>query len=121
MTDGRSRRKFIGRLAGAAGGVIVGFDPATRSWATARSRRPLLRLPQIAGTLTQAQAALEETAQDNGRIVRRMPLAVLRPGNVEDVVAISAFDIEGVISGTALYDGRIDLREARRALAHTDA
>jgi phosphoribosylformimino-5-aminoimidazole carboxamide ribotide isomerase len=40
--------------------------------------------------------------------------------SVEDIVALSQFDIEGVITGRALYDGRIDLRAAQRALAVGD-
>ena len=40
--------------------------------------------------------------------------------SVEDIVTLSQFDIEGVITGRALYDGRIDLRAAQRALAVGD-
>jgi phosphoribosylformimino-5-aminoimidazole carboxamide ribotide isomerase len=40
--------------------------------------------------------------------------------SVEDIVALSQYDIEGVITGRALYDGRIDLRAALRALAVGD-
>ena len=40
--------------------------------------------------------------------------------SVEDVVELAQHDIEGVITGRALYDGRIDLRAAQRALAVGD-
>jgi phosphoribosylformimino-5-aminoimidazole carboxamide ribotide isomerase len=40
--------------------------------------------------------------------------------SVEDIVTLSQFDIEGVITGRALYDGRVDLRAAQRALAVGD-
>ncbi len=40
--------------------------------------------------------------------------------SVEDIVALSRYDVEGVITGRALYDGRIDLRAAPRALAVGD-
>ena len=40
--------------------------------------------------------------------------------SVDDIVALSRFDIEGVITGRALYDGRIDLRAAQQALAIGD-
>jgi phosphoribosylformimino-5-aminoimidazole carboxamide ribotide isomerase len=40
--------------------------------------------------------------------------------SVEDIVALSQYDIEGVITGRALYDGRLDLRAAQRALAIGD-
>ena len=39
---------------------------------------------------------------------------------VEDVEALAQHDLEGVIVGTALYDGRIDLRAAQRALSTGD-
>jgi phosphoribosylformimino-5-aminoimidazole carboxamide ribotide isomerase len=40
--------------------------------------------------------------------------------SVDDIVSLSQFDIEGVITGRALYDGRIDLRAAQRALVVGD-
>jgi phosphoribosylformimino-5-aminoimidazole carboxamide ribotide isomerase len=40
--------------------------------------------------------------------------------SIEDIVTLSQLDIEGVITGRALYDGRVDLRAARRALAVGD-
>jgi phosphoribosylformimino-5-aminoimidazole carboxamide ribotide isomerase len=40
--------------------------------------------------------------------------------SIEDIIALADLGIEGVISGKALYDGRIDLREAMRALAVGD-
>jgi phosphoribosylformimino-5-aminoimidazole carboxamide ribotide isomerase len=40
--------------------------------------------------------------------------------SVEDLVRLSEHEIEGAIVGRALYDGRIDLREARRALSVGD-
>lgn len=40
--------------------------------------------------------------------------------STDDIVQIARYEIEGVISGRALYDGSIDLREAQRALAVGD-
>lgn len=40
--------------------------------------------------------------------------------SIEDVVALAAHQIEGCIVGTALYDGRLDLELAIRALATGD-
>lgn len=40
--------------------------------------------------------------------------------SVDDIAALARFDIEGVITGRALYDGRIDLRAAQQALAVGD-
>ena len=133
MTDGRSRRNFIGRLAGGAGGLIVGFDPEARSWATTPARG-LAGLPRLAGTLTDDAATLDEFSQDNGRILHRRPIAVLRPGGVDDVVAMvryanahrlriamrgqghSSFGQAQVEAGIV-----VDSRPLRRILAVTDA
>lgn len=40
--------------------------------------------------------------------------------SIEDVVALSTYDVEGCIVGTALYDGRLDLDLAIQALATGD-
>jgi phosphoribosylformimino-5-aminoimidazole carboxamide ribotide isomerase len=40
--------------------------------------------------------------------------------SVDDIIALAEQGLEGVISGRALYDGSIDLREALRALAVGD-
>ena len=40
--------------------------------------------------------------------------------SVDDIVAVAAYGVEGVISGRALYDGTIDLRAALRALSVGD-
>ncbi|MEX0750263.1 MAG: HisA/HisF-related TIM barrel protein, partial [Dehalococcoidia bacterium] len=40
--------------------------------------------------------------------------------SIDDIVALARFDIEGVITGRALYDGRIDLRAAQQSLAVGD-
>lgn len=40
--------------------------------------------------------------------------------STDDIVEVARYDIEAVISGRALYDGSIDLREAQRALATGD-
>jgi phosphoribosylformimino-5-aminoimidazole carboxamide ribotide isomerase len=40
--------------------------------------------------------------------------------SVEDVESLAQHELEGVIIGTALYDGRIDLRAAQRALSVGD-
>jgi phosphoribosylformimino-5-aminoimidazole carboxamide ribotide isomerase len=60
--------------------------------------------------------ATEQTSDD-------APAPIILGGgitSVDDIVTLSQFDIEGVITGRALYDGRIDLRAAQRALAVGD-
>ncbi len=86
MTAAFSRRAFCHRIAGGAGVLIVGFDPEARSWASDRTGRPLVDLPRLDGALVYDAAVLDEVSQDNGRIVRRRPLAVLRPGSSDDIV-----------------------------------
>ena len=87
MSDGHSRRDFCHRLAGGASALIAGFDPAARSWAT-DAKGGLIRLPRLVGTVVADAAVLDEVSQDNGRIVRRRPLAVLRPGSLDDIPAM---------------------------------
>jgi len=85
MTHAVSRRAFCHRLAGGASALILGFDPAARGWATERTG-PLVDLPRLDGALVTDAATLDEVSQDNGRIIRRRTLAVLRPGSVDDIV-----------------------------------
>ncbi len=91
-----SRRAMLGAVATAAGAVVVGFDPVGRSWAAAattaeRTDRGLVGLPRLDGTLLTDDASLGAAADDYGHIVHRRPAAVLRPGSVEDVVAMVRF------------------------------
>ena len=134
MTDAFSRRAFCHRLVGSAGALIIGFDPEARSWASDRTGRPLVDLPRLDGALVYDGAVLDEVSQDNGRIVRRRPMAVLRPGGVDDVVAMvryanthgirvamrgqghSSFGQAQVEAGVV-----IDSRPLRRILRVTDA
>jgi cytokinin dehydrogenase len=82
------RRRFLTTtLAGAA---IVAFDPLRAGWVTAAEATPAgaIAVPDLDGELTTDPAALAEAGDDYGHIVRRPPLAVLRPGSVADVVAL---------------------------------
>jgi cytokinin dehydrogenase len=82
-----SRRGMIqGLLAGA---VVLGFDPARRSWVTEASAAPCMnQLPALDGFVSTDPAALAAAADDFGHIVHRMPVAVLYPASVNDVVAV---------------------------------
>jgi phosphoribosylformimino-5-aminoimidazole carboxamide ribotide isomerase len=40
--------------------------------------------------------------------------------SIEDIIALNEYGLEGAIVGRALYDGRIDLREALFALVTGD-
>jgi cytokinin dehydrogenase len=72
--------------------VIVGFDLTGRSWVTEASNGgTFAQLPPLDGTLTTDPASLAAAADDFGHIIHRTPVAVLRPGSVEDVVKLVRF------------------------------
>jgi len=90
--------------------VVVGFDLAGRSWVTHASGgagADFSELPPLDGTLTTDPAALAAAADDFGHIIHRTPVAVLRPGSVEDVVKVVRFA------------RRHDIRVAGRGKGHT--
>jgi len=79
------------------------------------------------GTMEHVNAALVQPLVD---LLRELgaspsdhPVPLIFGGGitaVEDITALARFDIEGVITGRALYDGRIDLRAAQQSLAVGD-
>jgi FAD/FMN-containing dehydrogenase len=72
--------------------AVVGFDLAGRSWVTeASTGGDFSQLPPLDGTITTDPAALAAAADDFGHIIHRTPVAVLRPGSVEDVVKVVRF------------------------------
>jgi cytokinin dehydrogenase len=88
--------------------VVVGFDLAGRSWvAKASSGADFAQLPPLDGTLTTDPAALAAAADDFGHIIHRTPVAVLRPGSIEDVVKVVRFAREH------------DIRVSGRGKGHT--
>ena len=101
-----SRRDLIkGLLATSA---VVGFDLAGRTWVTkASAAGPFAELPPLDGTLTTDPASLAAAADDFGHIIHRAPVAVLRPGSVEDIVKLVRFAREH------------DIRVAGRGQGHT--
>jgi FAD/FMN-containing dehydrogenase len=89
-----TRRTALRGLAVAAGATVVGFDTAARAWATttpADDAGPFVQVPPLDGTLLTDDASREADADDYGHIVHRKPAAVLRPGSVDDVVAMVRF------------------------------
>jgi FAD/FMN-containing dehydrogenase len=85
-----SRRDLIKGMFAAS--AIVGFDLVSRSWiAEASGDGVFSQLPPLDGTLTTDPAALAAAADDFGHIIHRTPVAVLRPGSVEDVVRMVRF------------------------------
>lgn len=85
-----SRRDLIKGLF--ATSAVVGFDLVSRSWvAEASGGGGFSQLPPLDGTLTTDPASLAAAADDFGHIIHRTPVAVLRPGSVEDVVKMVRF------------------------------
>ncbi len=71
---------------------MFGFDPVARMWvSTARGAGALDRVPRLDGVLVTDAALLAPYASDVGNIVHRMPLAVLRPGSVDDICIMIRF------------------------------
>ncbi|MDQ1593064.1 MAG: cytokinin dehydrogenase [Pyrinomonadaceae bacterium] len=72
--------------------VVVGFDLTARAWVTqASTGGAFAQLPPLDGTLTTDPASLAAAADDFGHIIHRTPVAVLRPGSVEDIVKLVRF------------------------------
>jgi cytokinin dehydrogenase len=94
MSGEISRRTFLhGTLAGAV--VIAGFDTGLRSWVSAaeihRATALAENFPSFDGVLLLDDASRAAAADDFGHLVHRQPLAVLKPGSVEDVVKLVQF------------------------------
>jgi cytokinin dehydrogenase len=72
--------------------AVVGFDLMGRSWVTkASTGGSFAQLPPLDGTLDTDPASLAAAADDFGHLVHRTPVAVLRPGSVEDIVKVVRF------------------------------
>ncbi|WP_093909554.1 FAD-binding protein [Streptomyces sp. cf386] len=90
-------RRTVLRGLTAGGATVIGFDPASRSWAAtgsgsgSASGSDLAGIPALDGTLVTDEASLAAASDDFGHIVHRRPVAVLRPGSVRDVVAMVRF------------------------------
>lgn len=94
MGEQISRRTFLrGTLAGAV--LVAGFDTGLRSWVSAAELERATALaedfPSFDGVLLLDQASRDAAADDFGHLVHREPLAVLKPGSVDDVVKLVRF------------------------------
>src|SRR5215217_958516 len=89
------RRTFLrGTLAGAI--VVAGFDTGLRSWVSAaelehRATALAEDFPSFDGVLLLDDASRTAAADDFGHLVHRQPLAVLKPGSVNDVEKLVTF------------------------------
>jgi FAD/FMN-containing dehydrogenase len=82
-----SRRDFATRLAG--GAALLALQPSWSFPAAAQSLRTDLK--DISGELSFDEAALQAAADDFGRVVRKVSVAVLRPGAPDDIVKLIQF------------------------------
>src|SRR5678815_2698967 len=94
MSSEISRRTFLrGTLAGAV--VVAGFDSGLRSWLSAaelaHANAAAEDFPAFDGMLLLDDASRTAAADDFGHLVHRQPLAVLKPGSVDDVVELVRF------------------------------
>ena len=84
MNSRLGRRAF---LTGSVAAAVVAFDPAGLGWVTeADASTGAIRVPGLDGELAVDEASRTEAADDYGNIVHRLPVAVLRPGSVQDIV-----------------------------------
>lgn len=86
-----SRRMFVQGVVSSAGVLAIGFDPVQRSWTTKASAQQGISVPNLDGALFTDLETRTEYANDFGNIVHRIPLAVLQPGSVNDVVKMIKF------------------------------
>jgi cytokinin dehydrogenase len=83
------RRQF---LAGLAAATVVGFNPLTRSWVSvAQASSPFDGIPPLDGELLTDPASLAPVSIDAGYMIVTSPVAVLRPGSVEDISKMVRF------------------------------
>jgi cytokinin dehydrogenase len=85
-----SRRQFSKWAAIAGASAVVGFDPRGRSWVTrAQAQTHAFRdIPKLDGELLLDKQSRRAIATDQGNMFHRVPAAVLRPGSVQDIVAM---------------------------------
>ena len=86
-----ARRQFV---AGLGAAIVVGFNPTSRGWVSSALAAPSSafdHVPPLDGTLLMDPASLANDAEDVGNIVHQAPVAVLRPGSVEDIQKMVRF------------------------------
>lgn len=92
MSAHLSRRQFSRWAAIAGVSAVVGFDPRNRSWVTraqAQAHAHAFReVPKLDGELLLDEESRRAIATDQGNMFHRVPAAVLRPGSVQDIVAM---------------------------------
>lgn len=86
----QSRREVLNGLGAVA--LVTGFDVVSRNWVVGPFRdRSVFPVPSLKGQLLFSHAAREVAASDFGHIVHHLPYAVLRPGDINDIVVMLRF------------------------------
>jgi FAD/FMN-containing dehydrogenase len=101
------RRSFVKLAAGAA---VAGFHLGSQSWVAAAGRpprSPFEHLPPLDGEVVLDDASRDAAGQDFGQLVFERPIAVLRPGSIDDVARMLRFA------------RRNDIRVVGRGAGHT--
>ena len=84
-----SRRQVI---AGLGAAVVFGFNPSARTWVSTASAAPALdHVPALDGVLLTDPTSLLPYASDVGNAIHETPVAVLKPGSVEDIAKMVRF------------------------------
>jgi FAD/FMN-containing dehydrogenase len=91
----------------------IGFDLSSRSWVTNTSGNPVVRLPELDGSLRVDDAALNAAADDFGHIRHLRPLAVLEPSSIADIMNIVEFAREHGIKVAAQGRGHTTFGQAQ--------
>ena len=93
MGEHWSRRSFVRLAATASSAVVIGFDPRARSWITQAwaDTGPWESVPKLDGTVLQDEVSRAAIAVDWGNMFHHLPAAVLKPGSVQDIVAMVRF------------------------------
>ena len=84
-----SRREV---LAGLGAVAVYGFNPVSGTWiATAEAASAFDHLPPLDGTVSTDPASLAPYATDVGSAIHDTPVAVLKPGSVQDIAKMVRF------------------------------
>ncbi|MGB9210503.1 MAG: hypothetical protein WCB78_20690 [Pseudolabrys sp.] len=82
-----SRRDFGKRLVG--GAALLALQPAWNYLAAAQSLRNNLK--DLSGDLSFDEVVLQTAADDFGHVVHKKPIAILRPGDAQDIAKLVQF------------------------------
>lgn len=82
-----TRRTLLRQMT--VGAAVIGWSAASGSWVTADADAAgVAPPPPLDGTLTTSPDVLARFSKDFGHLVTGVPRAVLRPGSVDDIVAM---------------------------------